>query len=466
MFGKTLLFFFLYGRHMKKPKIMLIDDNETFVELFLCMPETEAYAIEPFTSASRALKYLESETVDLVISDVQMPGMDGIELFTQIQDRYPDIPVILITAYGSLETAIAAIKRGAYHYFEKPIDNKLDLFWATIREALDKRQRLNELEFLRKEKSLRMKTPVSIIGQSKEIKAIFQSINEVASLPVTVLIYGETGTGKELVARAIHDLSKKGEDAFFAVNCNEFSRGVLESELFGHERGAFTGAVVQKKGLFELAHKGTLFLDEISNASSALQSKLLRVLETREFTRVGGISSISSDFRIIAATNRDLESEVIKENFRKDLLYRLNVYSIHVPPLRKRKDDIPLLARYYFGRFRNRYNRPIEGISEKAMLSLVLYDWPGNVRELVNVIERAVITCKDSWITTGDLPFDQTQFLDMPSLNLREMEKYFIHLALEQSKQNKTRAAELLGISRKTLIEKVKKYDIDDAGEK
>lgn len=442
----------------------MIDDNETFIELFLCQPETEIYAIEPFTSAFRALDYLENESADLVISDVQMPEMDGIELFKRIQDRHPDIPVILITAYGSLEKAIAAIKRGAYHYFEKPIDDKLDLFWATIHEALDKRKRLDELDFLRKEKSLRMKTPVSIIGQSKEIKAVFQSINEVALLPVTVLIYGETGTGKELVARAIHDLSNRGKDAFLAVNCNEFSPGVLESELFGHEKGAFTGAIVQKKGLFELAHNGTLFLDEIGNASPALQSKLLRVLETREFTRVGGLSSISSDFRIIAATNRDLEFEVENERFRQDLLYRLNVYSIHVPPLRERKDDIPLLARYYFERFRNRYNRSIEGISEKALLSLMVYDWPGNIRELVNVIERAVITCKDSWITTRDLPFNQRPFLTLSSLNLKEMEKYFIHLALEQSAQNKTRAAGLLGISRKTLIEKVKKYDIDDSG--
>ena len=253
-----------------------------------------------------------------------------------------------------------------------------------------------------------------------------------------------------------------GTRHFFAVNCNEFSPGVLESELFGHEKGAFTGAVSQKRGLFEIADNGTLFLDEISNAPAVMQSKLLRVLETRNFSRVGGTSTISSDFRIIAATNSKLESEVSKGRFRQDLLYRLNVYPIEIPPLRERKEDVPLLADYYFNRFNQAYHRTIDGITEKAMLSLGTYDWPGNVRELVNVMERAVITCGENMITTKDFPFDVGKEFVLSSYNLKEMEKFFIGLALEKSNFNKTHASELLGISRKTLIEKVKKYEIAD----
>ncbi len=448
---------------MKKSRILMIDDNEIFLELFLCQSEAQEFEIITFTSAEEALELLDREFADLIVSDIQMPGMSGTELFERVQDRYPDIPFIFVTAYGSSEMAIQSVKKGAFHYFEKPIDNKLDLFWATVKEALDKRRRLEEIESLRKEKSLRLNTSASIIGRSKGMKKVFQSIREVADLPVTVLVYGETGTGKELVARAIHETGQRRDKAFFAINCNEFSPGLLESELFGHERGAFTGAVSQKKGLFEIADNGTLFLDEISNSPTALQSKLLRVLETHDFSRVGGTSIVSSDFRIVAATNTRLESEVSKGRFRQDLLYRLNVYTIEIPPLRERKEDIPLLAEYYFNRFNKAYHRSIEGVSEKAMLSLGAYDWPGNVRELVNVMERAVITCHENMITTKDLPFDAGEGFTLSSFNLKEMEKFFIGLALEKSNYNKTHASVRLGISRKTLIEKVKKYEINDS---
>jgi len=452
---------------MKKSRIQIIDDNRTFIELFLSLPEARAFEIFPFSSPVEALNHLETKPVDLIISDIQMPEMTGNELLTRIQDMYPDIPFILITAFGSSEKAIQAIKQGAYHYFEKPIDDKLDLFWVTVREALEKRKRLIEIESLRKEKSLHLNTSASIIGRSNGILKIFQSINDIADLSVTVLIYGETGTGKELVARAIHDQSSRRDNAFFGVNCNEFSQGVLESELFGHERGAFTGAINQKKGLFEIADKGTLFLDEISDAPQSLQSKLLRVLETHDFTRVGGTSKISSDFRIVAATNKNLKKEAEKGNFRKDLLYRLNVYTIEIPPLRERKEDIPYLAEYYLDRFCQKYHRVINGISEKAMVTLGAYDWPGNVRELVNVMERAVITCNESMITTRYFPFDPKAALSISelnlNLNLKEMEKFIIALAMKKTKYNKSHAAELLGISRKTMIEKVKKFEINDA---
>lgn len=446
---------------MEKPKLLLIDNNESFLELFRCLPDAENFEIITFISAEDALGHLRREPVDVVISDIQMPGMTGTELLTAIQDLHPDIPFILITAYGSSEKAIQTIKQGAFHYFEKPIDNKLDLFWSTIWEAVDKRKMLRELERLRQEKAMRPQKAESIIGRSAAIKGVLRSIHEIADLPVPALIYGETGTGKELVAKAIHNLSHRGGNGFFAVNCSGFSDGVLESELFGHEKGAFTGAFMQKKGFFEIADKGTLFLDEISTAPLALQAKLLRVLETHEFSRVGGTSTVRSDFRIIVATNTDLAGEITSGRFRQDLFYRLNVYKIEIPPLRERKEDIPLLAEYYFRRFTQAFHRSVEGISEIAMNALISYDWPGNVRELVNVIERAVITCREGMITTRDLPFESMPLSSLSEFNIREMEKYLISRALEQSGGNRTRAAGLLGISRKTLIEKLRKNGTD-----
>jgi DNA-binding NtrC family response regulator len=446
---------------MNKRKILLIDDNEAFLELFLSLPEATSFDIVPLTSAKKALDILNKESVDLIIADVQMPEMTGTDLFNIVQDLYPGIPVILITAYGSTEQSIQAVKQGAFHYFEKPIDAQLDLFWTTVREALVKRDMLKDLASLRREKSLRLKTSVSFIGQSEGIKKVIRSIKEVSGLPVTVLICGETGTGKELVARAIHDLSQRRDKSFFAVHCNQFASGVLESELFGHEKGAFTGAIDRKTGLFELVHEGTLFLDEISDAPPMLQSKLLRVLETKTFMRVGGTSSIYSDFRIIAATNLDLEAEVTRGHFRKDLFYRLNIYAIEIPPLRNRKKDIPLIAEHYLKRFSQAYRRPIAGISMKALLSLREYHWPGNVRELINVIERAVITCKEAMITTRHLPFHTKEYQNISDLNLKDMEKFFITMALKQTQNNKSKAAELLGISRKGLTEKVKVYRLE-----
>jgi DNA-binding NtrC family response regulator len=445
-----------------KPKILLIDDDEAFLNLFVPLSEDQGVDIQPLTSAGQALRVLNDEPVDLVISDVQMPEMTGTELFSRVQDLHPDIPVILITAFGSTEEAIRAVKHGAFHYFEKPINDKLDLFWATVREALAKREMLKELASLHRERSLQTKTPVTIIGQSEGIKAVTRSVEEVAGLPVTVLICGETGTGKELVARAIHHQSDRRDKAFLAVTCNEFAPGVLESELFGHEKGAFTGAIDRKIGIFDVAHKGILFLDEISEAPPFFQSKLLRVVETNTFMRVGGTTPIYSDFRLIVATNRNLEAEIASGRFRQDLFYRLNVYTIEVPPLRDRREDIPLIAEFYLKRFREAYQRPITSISTNAMLSMREYDWPGNVRELINVIERAVITCQDQVITTRHLPFRTGEYEKISDLNLRDGEKFFIALALRRTQNNKTKAAELLGISRKTLAEKVRLYGLDD----
>jgi len=443
---------------MKKPKIVLVDDNESFLDLFCFLPDAEDYEIFPFSSAEKAMELLNRRTVDLIVSDVEMPGMSGIELFETVQDLYSDIPFILITAYGSTEKAVHAVKKGAYHYFEKPIDDKLDIFWITVRNALFNGKMLRQLTSLQEERSILSKTSSPIIGSSDGINKVLQSIQEVTDLPVTVLIEGETGTGKELVAQAIHNQSKRNGKPFLAINCTELSSGILESELFGHKKGAFTGAINQKKGLFEITREGTLFLDEISEAPPPLQAKLLRVIENKNFKRVGGESNLYSDSRIITATNRNLESEIAEGRFRKDLFYRLNVYTIQIPPLRDRREDIPLIADFYVKKISRTYHRPAEGISESALLALINYDWPGNVRELINVIERAIITCKTSMITTKNLPFDTKETFKISDLSLKAMEKFFVKLALRRTDNNKTRASELLGISRKTLIEKVKNY--------
>ncbi len=450
---------------MTRPKILVIDDDKAFLDLFLPLAKAQDLDMVPLTSAEQALEFLKKEPADLIVSDVQMPEMNGIELFGTVQDLYPDIPVILITAFGSTAEAIEAVKQGAFHYFEKPLHENLDLFWTTVREALAKRHMLKELASLQRERSLRIKTPVSIIGQSKRIKDVLGSIKEVSNLPVAVLIQGETGTGKELVARVIHRTSDRRDKPFFAVSCTEFAAGVLESELFGHEKGAFTGAIGRKMGLFELADTGTLFLDEIGEAPPFFQSKLLRVVESKTFMRVGGTFPIQSDFRLLAATNRNLEADVDTGRFRKDLLYRLNLYTIDVPPLRHRREDIPVIAEFYLKRLTKVYGRPIGGFSASAMLSLREYDWPGNVRELINVIERAVITCRGDMITTKHIPFGTQDYEETSDLNLKDAEKFFIGLALRRTQNNKTKAAELLGISRKTLTDKVKTYELHETPE-
>jgi DNA-binding NtrC family response regulator len=447
---------------MNKHKIYLIDDNKAFLDLFVAQAKAEEFEFETFESPLTALEAFRQNPADLIISDIQMPEMDGLELFHEVHDLAPATPVIFITAYGSTEQAVQAVQQGAYHYFTKPLVDKMPLFWTTVREALAKGEMLNQLSLFKRRFESTAKPAAVLIGRSRIIEQVMESIHLVAELPASVLITGETGTGKELVARIIHQESKRPADAFFAVNCSEFAHGILESELFGHERGAFTGAVEQRKGFFEMADQGTVFLDEISDAPMALQAKLLRVLESKELTRVGGSLTVSSDFRLIAATNQDLDKCVTKGSFRSDLLYRIKVYEIELPPLRRRREDIPLLAEYYLKRLSHAYDRPIESISEVALEALRSYDWPGNVRELINVIERAVIICREAVITTKHLPFGQSRDDgEISSLDLVDMEKFYMELALKRTGGNKTHAAQLLGISRKTLIDKVKKYRLE-----
>ena len=444
---------------MEKPLVYLVDDSEPFLDFFALLPETHDITLKTFDCPQKALDALTPNPPDVIITDIQMFGMSGLELFHRVKDTDPIIPVILITAFGSTEQAVQAVQQGAFHYFEKPITDKLSLFWTTVREAIDKSQIQRQLERYKKRRQFEARMPATLVGRSKGIRKVMESINLVAELPVTVLLTGETGTGKELVAQIIHDLSGRDPDTFFAVNCGEFSSGVLESELFGHERGAFTGAINRHEGFFEMANQGTLFLDEIGDAPAAFQTKLLRVLESKEFTRVGGTSAIETNFRLIAATNQNLEQNSAKGDFRKDLLYRIKVYDIEIPPLRQRREDITLLASYYLEQFSQRYGRDIDGISEAAQMALRQYNWPGNVRELVNVIERAVIICQNGTITTRHLPFDKKNTeTKISSLNLADMEKFTVDLALQRTEGNKSQAAQILGISRKTLIDKVKKY--------
>jgi DNA-binding NtrC family response regulator len=448
---------------MNKPRILLVDDDEAFLELFVPLASTHNVEVTPLKSPKKVFNIIGKEPIDLIITDVQMPEMSGMELFSALQNLHSDIPVILITAFGSTEQAIQAVKQGAFHYFEKPIFDKLDLFWTTVREALAKRQMQKEIAALQQEKFLQTRGNIPIIGRSAAMRKVQKSIKDVAPLPVTVLITGETGTGKELVARAIHDLSDRRDKPFFAVSCSELASGSLGSELFGQERGPFGSSSRAKRGLFEIAHQGTLFMDEIAEATPALQSTLLRVVETKSFLRVGGTATIDSDFRLIVSSNRNLEEEVMGGRFRHDLYYRLSVYVIDVPPLRNRKDDIPLIADFYVKRFSEMFHRKVTGITVNAMLALKQYSWPGNVRELVNVIERAVITCKEGKISTQNLPFNGTEkYEDVSDLNLKDAERLIIEMALSRTVNNRTRAAKLLGISRKTLIEKLKLYRMQD----
>lgn len=446
-----------------RSRVLVVDDEPGFLRLLVSVLASRDLDVLTATTGGEALDVLAAEPVDVVITDVLMPDMSGNELFSRIRDSYPDVPVILITAYGSTEEAIGAVKHGAFHYFEKPLPDSLDLFWITIREALAKRRMLAEIAALKHEKRRSTAVFGAILGQSSEIRKVLAAVQDVAPLPSTVLIQGETGTGKELVARAIHDLSDRRDQPFYPVNCTEFNQGVFESELFGHEKGAFTGAVQQRKGLLEMVHRGTLFWDEISETPYAFQAKLLRVFETRTFMRVGGTKPIHSDFRIIAATNRDLVAEVEAGRFRKDLYFRLNVYTITIPPLRARREDIPTIADYYVRKFAQSMHKNIEGISNEALLALMNHEWEGNVREMVNVIEGAVISCRGDTITTRDLFRDQWSGKDEPSeLNLKEVERSFIAMVLRRTGNNKTRAAEVLGIARKTLIEKIRLYGLEE----
>ena len=381
--------------------ILIVDDEKNYLLVLEDLLMEEGYQVVTSESGIGALEILKGHELDVVITDMKMPGMDGMTLLERIHVQYPDLPVIMMTAYGSVEKAVEAMRKGAFDYILKPFKN--EELKLTIRKAIDHYQLVCQNRYLTRELQDRYQFS-NIIGKSAAMQRIYRLIEKVAPSRATVLITGESGTGKELIARAIHFNSPRAERPFISVNCGALPETLLESELFGHEKGAFSGAVSQRKGRFELAHEGTLFLDEISEMSSPLQVKLLRILQEMEFERVGGSQSLKVDVRVVAASNRDLHIEVAEGRFRSDLFYRLNVVHVPLPPLRERKDDIPLLVNHFLRKYAVGERLCNFRIEPEAMRLLLDYQWPGNVRELENVIERAIILSNGEEIMAKDLP--------------------------------------------------------------
>ena len=441
-------------------KILVIDDEPSMRELLGIMLRKEGFEVLLADSRASAATMLARGPVSMVITDVKLPDGDGIEILRHVKAAAPETVVIVMTAFGSTQTAVAALKLGAHDYLIKPFD--IEELRIVVSNALDK-QRLQE-ENLRLKAEFRTRHGLDrMVGVSPSMAALFELVRSIAPTGSTVLVTGESGTGKELVAKAIHALSPRRDASFVSVNCAALSESLLESELFGHMKGAFTDAHQNKKGLFEAAHRGTLFLDEVGETSTAMQVKLLRALQEKQIRRVGGTDEIEVDVRVIAATNRPLEALVQERRFREDLFYRLNVIPIQVPPLRSRKEDIPLLAEHFLVRFSREMNKPVAKISSEAMGRLSQYFWPGNVRELENVIERAVALETSSAILPERLPKEMSSAMPAPSADqplaegfslddhLRAIEADLVRRALEQSEGDRARACSLLGISARSL---------------
>jgi len=387
-----------------------------------------------------------------------MEGISGLDVLKHVRENDPDVAVVMITAYGSISTAIEAMKNGAYDYLLKPFDP--DELGVLIEKVVEQQAQARENLFLKEQYKDRTRFE-SMIGQSKPMQEVFDLIQDVSSMDSTVLITGETGTGKGLAAKAIHTNSPRSEGPFVLVNCGAIPEHLMESELFGHQKGAFTDAKETKKGRLELAHDGTLFLDEIGEISMRMQIDLLRVLEDRVFYRVGGTQPIEVDFRVVAATNRNLKKAIKNEIFREDLYYRLNVIAFQMPPLRERKEDIPLLAEHFLRRFSQETNKPVDKISRAAIDEMMLYEWPGNVRELENAIERAVVVGKEREIRPDDLPFRRSDDpIFIPKNALKDIEKAHIEKILDNYQWNIAKSSKILGIDRTTLYSKIKRYNI------
>jgi len=439
-------------------KILVVDDEKIFRESLFHWFEEEGFDVTPVDSGEEALKVYDVDRFDIILLDIKMPGMSGLELLAKIKQIDPHATVIMITAFASVSTAIQALKEGAYDYVTKPVDP--DELTHLIHKALKDKELLRENIKLR-ERIDDLIRPDNLIGESPQMRKIYELINTVANADTTVLIYGESGTGKELVAKAIHINSPRKYFPMITVNCGALPETLLESELFGHERGAFTGAQYKRKGKFEIADNGTVFLDEIGLVSAKTQIDLLRVIETKHFTRVGGNDLIPSNFRVICATNEPLDQLVKEGRFREDLYYRLNVFSITIPPLRDRREDIPLLADHFLKKYAEGMNKSIRNISKDAMEFLVNYDWPGNVRELENAIERAVVIRRSGDIKAEDLPFNIHDRKHDVEEDLESMEKKHITKMLEKYSYNISKVAKVLGIDRVTLYNKMSKYNIE-----
>ena len=449
--------------------VLIVDDERNIRSGLSIAFEDEDFDTLEAENGEVAWNIINKKSVDLVITDLRMPVLSGYDLLKRISSTFPTLPVIVLTGHGTIEDAVKAMQDGAIDFFTKPVD--LDHIILTARKALQNSKILEQNRRLTEEiTTLKQKVQArgTIIGKSEKLTKMMSLIEQVAPTRASVLVTGESGVGKELVADALHRLSDRKDGPFIKVHCASLSSNLLESELFGHEKGAFTGAVSQKKGRFELADGGTIFLDEIGEIDSATQVKILRVLQEREFERVGGTETVKVDVRIVAATNRDLLEEVKKGNFREDLYYRLNVVHIEVPPLRERKEDIPLLMSSFLEEFNREDNRTIEGFSPAARKAMYAYSWPGNIRQLRNTIESAVVTCRGKVIDTGDLPEQIVAENRAGEVSIRlgvtlsEAERTVIMSTLDFCEGNKTKASEMLGIGRKTLHRKLEEYNVED----
>lgn len=451
-------------------RLLIVDDDPGHLATLKTITRSWEYAVETADDGDVAVALIKSKPVDLVLTDVRMARMSGMELLDRIKRYNPSIPVIVMTAYSSVESAVEALKAGAYDYLIKPLD--FEVLRLTIERACE-HAGLKAENVLLKEKLHADLTVTHIIGKSRAMKELMDMLAMAAPSEATVLLTGESGTGKELIARSLHVNSLRKDQPLVVVNCAAITETLLESELFGHEKGAFTGADKRREGRFMQADHGTIFLDEIGETSPTMQAKLLRVLQQKEIQRVGGDEVLEVDVRIVAATNRDLETEVAEGRFREDLFYRLNVMPMTVPPLRERQDDIPLLAHHFIEHFARKNRKLVKGFSPLAMDMLVKYDWPGNVRELENAIERAVILLAGEHITEKQLPMNIVRKYSAQEMavrplaacatgtrSLEEIEKEAILATLEATNGNKSETARRLGITRKTLHNKIKSYDL------
>ncbi len=448
-------------------RILVVEDEKSMREILVMLLESEGHTVVAAADGSRGVSWLEEDIFDIVITDIKMPGVDGFGILAKAQEVSPETVVIMVTAFGTMESALEAMKLGAYDYIHKPF--KIDEIRLIVKNALDKKRLKAEVSLLRETVKSTFEV-ANIIGKSQKMQEVLGILPKVAENNSNVIITGESGTGKELVASALHTLSPRADNNFVAINCATFPEGLLESEIFGHMKGSFTGAIQNKQGLFEVAHEGTLFLDEIAEMSLSLQSKLLRAIESGTFRRVGGTTDIKVDARIISATNKDLRVECAEGRFREDLFYRLNVIPLHVPPLREHKEDIPLLVEHFIKKYLPGSQRQFSG---SAMSILMNHEWKGNVRELEHMVERVLLLSDKDVITASDLPSELKPVTErvsgLPSIEkdgidlesvVRGIEKNYILDALAASGGKKTAAAKLLNLSFRSFRHKLSKYGI------
>ena len=445
-----------------KARILVVDDDESTRELFAELLQRWGYDVEQTGDGHDALKLAAELHPDVIISDLVMPKLDGLALTRALREETPETPVIIITGKGTIDAAVEAVREGVFDFVEKPLDPAR--LKVILQRALEKRETEHEMQVLRRRLG-QVDAGVGLVGQSPAMRKAMDLVEKVAPSKASVVITGQSGTGKEMIARAIHQLSPRREKPFIAINCSAIPAGLMESEMFGHERGAFTGADQRRLGAWELADGGTLFLDEVGEIPIELQAKFLRVVEEERLRRLGGKSEISVDVRVISATNRDLKEEIKGGRFREDLYFRLNVFHIPLAPLKERRDDIPLLVQHFIDRFGREGGKKLAGLTPQAMKVLSEYAWPGNIRELRNSLERAVILCGSAAIDIEHLPAEmavgggESAYLKLPfGLPLREVEKEYILSSLGRMQNNKARTAQALGISEKTLYNKLYRY--------